>query len=240
VQAELEETTRELERSNAELARFAATASHDLVDPFRVIGGFARLLADRCGEQLGGLGRGYLQHILDGVAHVEELMSGVLDQAQPGAAPLNRALVALPEIVELACAQLRPRITETRAQVAVGELPQVWGDRVQLTRLFVNLVGNALKFSGDRPPRIAIGAERGDGAWTVTVADDGIGVDPARAESIFEPFARLHTDQEYSGSGLGLASCRRIAELHGGRIWVEPNVPRGSAFRIALPHREQE
>jgi PAS domain S-box-containing protein len=228
----------ELERSNQELARFAASASHDLSEPLRVISGFAELLARRTDLALDDLARSYLQHITASTARMQELIGGMLSMAQLHPQSLAREEVALDELLALAVNDLAVALRESDARVRADPLPTVWGDRVQLRALLQNLISNALKFTpATRTAIIEVSPEPDQPQWTITVADNGIGIDPIRSAEIFEPFRRLHGQDEYPGTGLGLARCRRIVELHGGRIWSEPNQPYGTRFRFFLPAR---
>jgi PAS domain S-box-containing protein len=228
---------KELERSNEELARFAALASHDLSEPLRVIAGFAELLARRSDVALDDLARGYLRHITASTARMQELIGGMLSMAQLQPQSLGREQVALDELLALAVNDLAVALQERDARVRADPLPVVWGDRVQLRALFQNLLSNALKFTPAARAAIIEVSSQPDEQWTITVSDNGIGVDPGRSAEIFEPFRRLHGQEEYPGTGLGLARCRRIVELHGGRIWAEPNQPNGTRFRFFLPAR---
>jgi PAS domain S-box-containing protein len=229
----------ELERSNQELARFAALASHDLSEPLRVISGFAELLARRIDVARDDLARSYLRHITASTARMQELIGGMLSMAQLQPQSLARERVALDELLASAVDDLAVALHERDARVRADPLPIVWGDRVQLRALFQNLLSNALKFTpATRAPIIEVSPQPDERHWTITVADNGIGIDPRHSVEIFEPFRRLHGQDEYPGTGLGLASCRRIVELHGGRIWTEPNQPHGTRFRFLLPARQ--
>jgi PAS domain S-box-containing protein len=230
--------TEELERSNEELARFAALASHDLSEPLRVISGFAKLLARRTDVALDDLARSYLRQITASTARMQELIGGMLSMAQLQPQSLAREQVALDELLALAVNDLAVALHERDARMRADPLPIVWGDRVQLRALLQNLLSNALKFTpATRAAIIEVSPQPDEPRWTITVADNGIGIDPARSAEIFEPFRRLHGQDEYPGTGLGLARCRRIVELHGGRIWTEPNQPHGTRFRFLLPAR---
>jgi PAS domain S-box-containing protein len=228
----------ELERSNAELARFAALASHDLSEPLRVIAGFARLLAQRTDLALDDSARGHLEQIVASTTRMQQLIEGMLSIARLQPQALAREPVALDDLLALVVDDLAVAFAERDARVRAEPLPRVWGDPVQLAALLRNLLANALKFTPqDRAPVIDISPQPDPRHWTITVADNGIGIDPRHRAEIFEPFRRLHSHDTYPGTGLGLASCRRIVELHGGRIWAEPNEPVGTRFRFLLPTR---
>jgi PAS domain S-box-containing protein len=232
------EAAGELKRSNEELARFAASASHDLSEPLRVIAGFSELLARRSGATLDERSRDYLAQISASTVRMRELIDGMLSMAQLQPHTLVRERVALDELFASAVEDLSVSIRERDASVDASPLPLVWGDRVQLRVLFQNLLSNALKFTpASRTPIIEVSPQPDEPHWTITVADNGIGIDPSRAAEVFEPFRRVH-DGEFPGTGLGLARCRRIVELHGGHIWAEPNDPHGTRLRFLLPARK--
>ncbi len=233
----------ELERSNAELQQFAYVASHDLQEPLRTIASYLQLLKRRyAGKVLDESADEYIAFAVDGAKRMQALIQAVLAYSRVGThgkdfAPLDaRALVAR------ALANLDARLAETGAQVAVDEdLPMVWGDDTQLGQLFQNLIGNALKFV--RPgetPRVAVTAERRGAEWAFAVRDNGIGLPPEQAERIFGMFQRLHTRDEYEGTGIGLSVCKRIVERHGGRIWVESRPGQGATFLFTLPVHYEE
>jgi light-regulated signal transduction histidine kinase (bacteriophytochrome) len=143
--------------------------------------------------------------------------------------------VALSGVMQVVMANLEPLIEETRALVSVSSMPEVLGDETVLIQLFQNLVNNALKFRGIAPPVVQVHSQREESVWHITVADNGIGIAPQHHEEIFAPFRRLHAASEYEGSGIGLATCRKIVEQHRGRIWVASNLGQGTTFHITLP-----
>ncbi len=225
----------DLERSNEELAEFAAVAAHDLSEPLRVVGGFAELVRRRFGERLDVEGNEWLDHVLAGVSRMRGLIDDLLAYSRAGSAPLAMRPVDLGEIVRSVRESLRIAIAEADAVVEVGELPAVVGDPTQLWQVLQNLLANALKFRRpDAPAVITIAANRTPNAWRISVADNGIGVGAADRERIFGPFQRLHVPADRPGSGLGLSICRKIIERHGGRIWVEAAPSGGSRFCFTL------
>ena len=233
---ELERTRRNLERSNAELDQFAYVASHDLKEPLILLSAYARMLSERHGEDLDEEGRTFLGHVREEATRMKSMIDDLLDYSRLQTSAEEPERVPLGDAVETALRTLAPRIEESEARVDVeGELPVVEGSATQFERLFRNLIGNAIKFSGDSAPVVTVSAERHTDEWVVSVRDNGIGVDPAKAERIFEVFQRLHSQDEYTGTGMGLAICKRIVERHGGRIWVDPGAGGGSAFQFALP-----
>ena len=226
----------DLARSNADLDRFAAVVTHDLQSPLRVIAGSARILERRASEHLTGDELELIALIGNGARRMAALVEGI--RAYSGVRGHEQAedALALGEVVDQVVADMRGDLDAAGATLAVGELPAVCGDRVGLAQLIQNLLGNALKFRGAAPPAIVVEAEPGPpGEWRVTVADNGIGIDPAYAERVFGFGERLHTQDDVDGTGIGLAVCKTVVERHGGRIWVEPAPGGGSAFRFTLP-----
>lgn len=238
-QAALRGVLEELERSNAELAAFAYAASHDLREPLRTVGGFAELLSGRYEGRLDGEADQFLSFIRSGVRRMEELVDDLLSLARAGRGAVRRDVIDLGAVVADALQSLAGAVEASRATVTVAELPEVVGDAGQFRHVLENLLGNAIKFSGDRPPNVAVHAERRDDAWCVVVTDEGVGIPPGQRERIFEMFERLHGRGDVPGSGLGLAICRRIVEHHGGSIWAEPGPGgHGSRFCVLLPDRD--
>jgi light-regulated signal transduction histidine kinase (bacteriophytochrome) len=221
------------ERARAELQRFASVASHDLAEPLRTVSGFAGLVAERYESRLDATGEMFLRYIVDGTVSMQRLLDGMTTWARVGRDGTEREPVDLDRVLSRVVHDLDARIDETEATVLVGELPTVLGDRTQLTELFQNLIANALKFTGDDPPYVAIEAERDDDGWRVVVADRGPGVPSDKRDEIFAMFAR--GKGEAAGTGVGLAVCAKIADNHGGAIRVEENPDGGSVFVVRLP-----
>jgi light-regulated signal transduction histidine kinase (bacteriophytochrome) len=232
--AELAATTARLERSNEELQRFATVASHDLREPLRVVSGFADLLARRHGEQLGADGNRFVEAITTGVARMDEMISDLLAYARAGRIDQPLEPVDANAVVAEALSGLQRAIDDAGANVEVEPLPMVNGNAPALRQLFQNLVANAIKFVEDGPPRIRIWAAEVPEGWRFSVRDNGIGVEPQQAERIFGMFTRLHGSERYPGTGVGLAVCQRIVDVHGGRIWVEPAPGGGSQFMFTI------
>jgi signal transduction histidine kinase len=231
--AEVAERTHELERSNEELERFGSVVSHDLQAPLATVSMYAQLLERRHGDSLGDDRR-----IVDGICaatgHARELIRDLLDYSKAGRGELRKDPVDTGHLVSEVLDLLAAPIEEANAQVTVSDMPVLRGDPGSLRQVFQNLIGNAVKFCEERP-EVRISADPADGFWRFSVADNGIGMDPADARDIFEPFHRLHGDGTYSGTGIGLAVCERIVEHHGGRIWAESEPGQGSTFRFTLP-----
>jgi signal transduction histidine kinase len=215
-------------RMESELRGYADMVAHDLREPITGIAHLVTLLERRADEPPSAE---VLALLRASTERARELIDGVLDYARAG--ELHRERVALDRVMGDVAADLSPSLDEAGASLEVGALPEVDGDPRQLRRLLQNLVGNAVKFRGDAPPRIEVSALKGSEGWVVTVRDNGVGVDPDHTSRIFGMFARGNGDTE--GTGIGLAVCRRVVEAHGGRIWVEPAEGRGSAFRFTLP-----
>ncbi|WP_242442809.1 ATP-binding protein [Magnetospirillum sp. 15-1] len=228
-----------LERSNAELEQFAYVASHDLREPLRMISSYLSLLERRYGPSLEGDGLEFLAFARDGARRMDNLVLDLLEfsRIERKGSPII-AMEAEPALRQ-ALRHLSPAIAESASAVAVasgGESPWVMGDPDQITRLFQNLIGNAVKYrAADRPPRISVSWRRDGAEWEFTVTDNGIGIEPQYFERIFRIFQRLHTPDRYEGTGIGLAICKKIVERHGGRIWVDSVPGEGSAFHFTLP-----
>ncbi|MDP3859397.1 MAG: ATP-binding protein [Stagnimonas sp.] len=232
--AELLARAEELARSNRELEQFAYVASHDLQEPLRTVSGFAELLARRYQQQLGPEADEYIGFITTGVRRMKSLIEDLLSYSRVSREPRAASEVDLNALLAAAKANLHAAISDSGASVHSERLPSLRADPAQLTQLFQNLLGNALKFRTAEPPRVDVSARQLDAAWQLSVRDHGIGIDPAGAERIFGLFQRLHTRDEYPGNGIGLTICKKIVDLHGGRIWAEPAAP-GTVFHFTLP-----
>jgi PAS domain S-box-containing protein len=225
----------ELKRSNEELENFARVASHDLQEPLRMVAGYTQLLATRYGGQLDETADEYMRHAVEGASRMQELIQGLLTYSRVQLAAGEREAVDLGEAVDWALANLQTAITESGAELTVGHLPTVEGERLQFGQLFQNLIGNAIKFRGEKPPHIEITVTRRDADWEFAVSDNGIGIEEEDGERVFEMFNRLHTAREVEGTGIGLAVCRRIVERHEGRMWLESVPGEGTTFFFTLP-----
>jgi light-regulated signal transduction histidine kinase (bacteriophytochrome) len=232
---ELRDTARTLERSNAELQEFASIASHDLREPLRTLAGFAQLLEQRHADDLDDEGREYLGYITHSATRMQHLINDLLTYASVGQQPLRPGPVDTQELVAGTVRSLGSAIEDVQATVQVGSLPTVRGNASQLAQVFLNLVSNALKFRAESPLRVEISAERRGNQWWFSITDNGIGIEPQYGDRVFKMFQRLHTQEEYEGTGMGLTICQRVIERHGGTIWYEQPEPGGSAFRFTLP-----
>ena len=224
----------ELRRSNEELERFAYVASHDLQEPLRTVTSYVQLLARRYRDKLDADAGEFIEFAVQGAMRMQRLIEDLLAFSRVG----TRAAALVPTdanaALDAALENLKAAAGEAGATLTRGPLPRVLADPVQLGQLFTNLVGNAVKFRGTEPPRVQIGAERDGTQWVFRVRDNGIGIDPQYFERIFVIFQRLHGRNEYPGTGIGLAVCRKIVERHGGRIWVESEEGGGATFSFTL------
>ncbi len=249
---DLRETLTELQRSNDELEQFAYVASHDLQEPLRMVSNYVELLEMDYKGKLSEDADEYIDFITDGTRRMFKLIDDLLafSRVRTKAQPFEPTDVN--HVLEDVLENLRTSIEEAQAEVTSGDMPTVTADACQVAQVFQNLISNAIKFRGERPPRIEISAQREkgrrgkDGAesskdhWVFSVRDNGIGLDPEYAEKIFVIFQRLHSQEEYPGTGIGLAVCKKIVERHGGRIWVESDPGEGSVFHFTIPDREEE
>lgn len=236
--AELSRSNEALMQNNQELQRFAYIASHDLQTPLRSISGFVQLLQQHYGGELDERADTWIRLVIDNTQRLQILIQELLTYARADYQGIPFKPVDFGELVEEVLEAMATPIRETGAEVTRDALPVVMGDRIQLSQVLQNLLDNAIKYHGEEPPRIHIGAARQDGEWAFSVRDNGIGIHPKYHGRIFELFRRLHTQQAYPGTGIGLAICRKIVHRHGGRIWVESEPGKGSTFRFALPGGE--
>lgn len=220
----------ELQRSNAELEQFAYVASHDLQEPLRMVSSYAGLLKRRYQGKLDADADEFIGFAVDGVTRMQGLINDLLTYSRAGREPKPSEPTDSNAALDRALRNLKGAIEEKGALVTHGDLPSVMANPLQLSQLFQNLIGNAIKFCSDRRPEIRISAEQTGREWTFCVRDNGIGIDPQYADRIFLIFQRLHKRDEYPGTGIGLAICKKIVERHGGRIWVESRRGEGAAF----------
>src|SRR5919107_2250031 len=236
--AELERSNAELLRSNAELDQFASVTSHDLQAPLTTISMYAELIERRHAADLNG-GMALVDGIRSATQEARTLIRDLLEYSRAGRGQLALEEVQAADMVKTAIDALAGPIEEACAQVTVEALPVVCVDRTAMCRVFQNLIGNAVKFSAPgRPPEVCVDAERAGAMWRFDIRDNGIGMDPADAQRIFQPFKRLHGEEAYPGTGIGLAICERIIGQHGGRIWVTSRPGEGSEFSFTLPAAE--
>lgn len=240
IEQALHDKTAELERSNTELEQFAYVASHDLREPLRMVTSYMALLERRYGDRLDQDARDFIAFARDGAQRMDRLVLDLLEYSRIGRIAPPKETLTLRQIVDDAVRPLQAQ-TEAeggavRVEDGLDDLPPVFGCRDELARLVQNLVANALKYHHpDRPPLVTLSARRDGAAVVLSVADNGIGIDPQYFDRIFMIFQRLHTREQYPGTGIGLAICKRVAEQHGGRIWLESSPGQGSTFHVRLP-----
>jgi light-regulated signal transduction histidine kinase (bacteriophytochrome) len=238
MEMQLHAQNEELERSNHELERFAYAASHDLQEPLRAVTGCAQLLRRDHAARLDASARRLVEHIVDGGARMQALITDLLAYAQVSSRPIVGGPVDCGAAARQALDDLRASQAEAGAVVELGPLPVVRGDARQLVQVFQNLIGNAIKYRSAAPPRVEVSATRVDGQWRFAIRDNGIGIEQRYFDRIFALFQRLHTRSEYPGTGIGLALCQKIVQRHRGRIWVESALGHGATFYFTLPADE--
>nr|WP_042193076.1 sensor histidine kinase [Kibdelosporangium sp. MJ126-NF4]CEL20545.1 Phytochrome, two-component sensor histidine kinase; cyanobacterial phytochrome 1 [Kibdelosporangium sp. MJ126-NF4]CTQ89456.1 Phytochrome, two-component sensor histidine kinase (EC 2.7.3.-); cyanobacterial phytochrome 1 [Kibdelosporangium sp. MJ126-NF4] len=239
--ASLATRTRDLQRSNSDLEQFAYVASHDLQEPLRKITSFCQLIQRRYQGQLDERGEEYIEFAVDGARRMQVLINDLLSFSRVGRRTGEFGDVDMESVVRAALGNLDQLVAETGAEVTVSAMPTVHGEESLLTTMIQNLVGNAVKFRADAPPRIAIESEQQADEWVFSVSDNGIGIDAEYADRIFVIFQRLHPRAAYPGTGIGLAMARRIVEHHDGRIWLDTSAAAGrTIFRFTLPVREND
>jgi len=232
---ELNERAKDLARSNSELQQFAYVASHELQEPLRMVTSFTQLLAKRYKGKLDGDAQEFIHYAVDGAMRMQALISDLLSYSRVGTQEKPFESVACDAVLDRVLQNLKIAIDESGAQVYRQALPEVTGDPQQLGQLFQNLLSNAIKFHKNDPPRVHVSAKRNGGDWTISVEDNGIGISAEHQDRIFVIFQRLHTKSEYSGTGIGLAVCKKIVERHGGRIWMEASAEKGATFCFTIP-----
>lgn len=231
----LAQQAEELARSNEELKQFAYVASHDLQEPLRMVSSYLQLLERRYKHQFDQDGIEFIGYAVDGANRMKTLIRDLLAYSRVGTRGGEFELTDMETVLAQVLTNLQVAINESQAQISHDPLPAVMGDARQLEQLLQNLISNAIKFHGESPPQIHVGVEGQDDQWRFRVQDNGIGLAPEYAEKIFIIFQRLHNKEEYSGTGIGLAVCKKIVERHGGRIWVESQPEHGATFYFTLP-----
>lgn len=225
----------EIKRSNAELQQFASTASHDLQEPLRMVSSYLTLLEKKNRGRLDERSLEYLDHAVDGATRMQEMIRDLLSYSRIGTSADKLGPVPMEEPLGMAMKNLSMEIREKRAQVTHGALPTINADLNQMVQLFQNLIGNGIKYHGPEPPMVHVDAVQQGRNWLFSVRDNGIGIPKEQTGRLFQMFVRLHTREEYNGTGIGLALAKRIVERHGGHIWVESEVGHGSTFFFELP-----
>lgn len=230
----LQQRTRELEQKNRDLEQFAHIAAHDLGNPLNTIIGFSEVFNRRYSEQLDPKGKELLTALLRSSRRMKGLLQDLLAYARSGNQSLNMSSVCLSDLIDSVLEDLGNLIISNQAKVQYKQLPNVKGDEAFLRLLFQNLIENAIKYRREVPPHVEISAEQVSDLWVIHIRDNSIGIDGQHLESIFEPFRRLPAASRYPGNGIGLATCKRIVEQHGGSIWVESKPATGSVFHLTL------
>lgn len=233
---ERQEARAELESSHARLEEFASAVSHDLKAPLSTVASYLQLLERRYEDELDDDAEEFIGFAVDGATRMREMVDGLVStyaQLGPEGAPFEP--VDLGHLVEEVLLDLESKVEDTDAAITVETLPVVRGDRGQLRQVLLNLIDNAIKYSGDEPPRVHVSAERDGDQWILSVSDEGIGIDEPNRDRIFDVFTRVHDEEAYPGTGVGLALCDRIVERHGGDIWVDSEPGVGSTFSFTLP-----
>lgn len=234
-EAKLRVANKALRLVNADLEQFAYSASHDLQEPLRMVSIYSQMLNKKYGARLDTQADRYLAYMVEGATRMEQLISDLLAYTQLTAAPEPLAGMAdAAEVLQAAISSLKVAIEQNQAVITNGPLPQVRMQAVHLQQVFQNLLGNAIKYRGKEAPKIEVDARREGDDWIFTFKDNGIGIDERYASTIFGIFKRLHSATEYTGTGMGLAICKRIVQRYGGRIWVESRLGSGSTFVFTI------
>jgi len=234
---ELYEKNQELERyitSNSELEKFAYIASHDLREPLRSLTGFAQLLQKRNEGHLTRESEEFIENIIQGAQRMNTLVSGLLEYSRIASTGKPFTNVNLPDLIKKVQSDLKIAIQENGAELVIFDLPDIYCDELQMRQLFQNLISNAIKFKSDKSPIIKISAERADRHWLFKIEDNGIGIDMKFKDQVFQIFTRLHSQDKYPGSGIGLSVCKKILERHGGHIWLESTPGKGTTIFFTI------
>lgn len=231
---EFNEIMEDLRRSNEDLQQFAYVASHDLQEPLRAIVSFSQLLEDKYRDKIDKDGKEFIDFITDGAKKMNTLIKDLLTYSRITTHAKPSKLTDLKDIIEDAMFNLHEAIKESGAVITYDEMPVLKVDRTQFIQLFQNLISNAIKFRREEPPQIHIGAKNLNNEWIFTVKDNGIGIESKYFDKLFNIFYRLHTKEEYPGTGIGLPICKKIVQRYGGKIWVESEFGKGSTFYFTI------
>ena len=240
MEQKLKDTMDDLKRSNRDLEQFAYVASHDLQEPLRMVSSYTQLLSRRYKGKLAEDADEFIEYAVDGANRMQGMIQALLAFSRVGTRGNPFEPTEGEMILEKALTNLKAAIADSGAEITHDPMPTISVDSIQIIQLLQNLIGNALKFRGDKPPKIHVGVEEREEDWLLSVSDNGIGIDPEYKERIFVIFQRLHGKGEYPGTGIGLAVCKRIVERHGGRIWVESEPGQGSTFLFTIPKEREE
>jgi PAS domain S-box-containing protein len=232
---ERREYQQKLEKSNKRLERFAYAASHDLQEPLRMVTSYLQLIEGRYDDELDDDGREFIEFAVDGAERMRKMINSLLEYSRVETQGDQFEPIDLDDVIVDVREDLQIQIEETDVEITTRELPCIQGDVSQVRLVFQNLISNAITYSDDSSPRIHIGADRQGQRWVLSIQDDGVGIESDDQERIFDVFERVHTNEEYEGTGIGLALCERIVERHSGEIWVESEPGEGSTFSFTLP-----
>jgi light-regulated signal transduction histidine kinase (bacteriophytochrome) len=231
----LAKRTEEMERSNKDLQQFAYIASHDLQEPLRMVSSYVKLLKRRYEGRLDADADEFIGFAVDGATRMQHMIQDLLSYSRVNTHGNPPSPTNVGQVLRQVLTNLRLAIDESGAKITHEFLPEVEADATQLVQLFQNLIANAIKFCGKGSPRIYVSVQKEDQSWVFSIQDNGIGIDLDFADRVFTIFQRLHTREEYPGTGIGLAICKKIVERHGGSIWVKSKVGEGSTFYFTLP-----
>ena len=234
-QAKIKLALAKAESSNRDLEQFAAVAAHDLRSPLNSIAGFTEILQNEFKDNASGEAQESMKFIRSAVRRMVALIEGILSYARLSRPTSEKTIFSAEEPVKAATQNLKAEITHASGRISHPKLPEVLGDLPLLTQLFQNLFANALRYRGEEFPAIEVSSRAVGNDWEFCVSDNGVGFDPKYKDVIFEVHKQLHTDRRFEGTGLGLATCRRVVELHGGRMWADSEIGRGSRFIFTLP-----
>jgi signal transduction histidine kinase len=235
---ELKGTMKDLKRSNAELEQFAYVVSHDLQEPLRMVANFTQLLQKRYQDKLDDEANEFINFAVDGATRMQGLINDLLTFSRIGTKGISFSPTDMNIILENVLANIQQSTIEAKAEITKDPLPVIIADGTQMTQILQNLISNAIKFRGKSSISIHVSGESLLDKWVFSVKDNGIGIDPKHFERIFVIFQRLHKRDEYEGTGIGLAVCKRIIHRHGGKIWVESELGKGSTFYFSIPKKK--
>ena len=233
-EAQLENLLMELKRSNKELEQFAYVASHDLQEPLRMVSSFTQLLERKYKGKLDQDADDYIKFAVDGAQRMQQLINDLLAYSRVTTGGKKFEMVNMENILTESLSNLKLSVEENNATITHESLPYVRADQSQVVQLFQNLIGNAIKFRREEPPEIHISAQNSGDKWIFQVSDNGIGIDPQYVNHIFKVFQRLHGRENYPGTGIGLSICKKIVERHGGEMWVNSKLGKGSQFFFTI------
>jgi len=231
----VQERTLELKRSNEELEQFAYVASHDLQEPIRKIVGFSQIFASKFEGQIDTKSKEHLNYVIDGAKRMQALIQDLLLYSRIGQNELILEVLDLNGVVKEAVGNLELIIKETNAEIICHPLPSLSAHKSFIVQIFQNLISNSIKYRSDKAPRVEIAAQQKENQWEFTIQDNGIGIEFQYANKLFVIFQRLHPKGRYPGTGIGLAVCKRMVEMHKGKIWIEPHTGAGAVFKFTLP-----